>query len=394
MSDVARLLAWFDSGALVRPDAARPNTVALARAIASRCGAADIALSAPASRIAETIGAAGHIILVLADGLGMNLIERLPGDSFFRRHMVMEMQAVFPSSTAPAITSLATGCWPAEHAVPGWFVYLPDDEIIATILPFIERFSKRPLAEVGIDPERALPVPSLLPRFAHEAICYMPSHITGSVYSDYLSGGPPQVPYKRLSAATDAIATRVFETPRPTYTYLYVPFIDAAEHKHGPYTKPVAKTVARVEQAIESLAEKVAGRARVIVTADHGLTRVDRRHQTELKDGDPLLDLLRLPPTGEPRVPLFFTRDGALEDFADAFRERFGATHALLTIDEVDELRLLGPEPLAAETRRRLGDFMAISATADAISYKPDEPMLGYHGGLLPGEMRVPLIVI
>ncbi len=40
-----------------------------------------------------------------------------------------------------------------------------------------------------------------------------------------------------------------------------------------------------------------------------------------------------------------------------------------------------------------MGDFMAISATADAISYKPDAPMLGYHGGLLPEEMRIPLIV-
>jgi len=394
MSDVARLLAWFESGALVRPDAAPPNTVALARAIASRCGAPDIALSPPARRIADAIGAAEHIIFVLADGLGMNLIERLPVSSFFRRHLAMEMRAVFPSSTAPAITSLATGCWPAEHAVPGWFVYLPDDEIIATILPFIERFSKRPLDEMGIDPRRALPAPSLLPRFTHEAICCMPAHICGSVYSNYVSGGPPQVPYKRLSRAIDTVAGRVRDAHTSTYTYLYVPFIDTAEHKHGPYTKAVAKTLAKVEQAIESLAEKVAGRARLIVSADHGLTHVDKRHQHEIKDGDPLLGLLRLPPTGEPRTPLFFTRDGALEDFADAFRGRFGATHALLTIDEVDELRLLGPEPLAAETRRRLGDFMAVSATSDAISYKPDEPMLGYHGGLLSDEMRIPLIVV
>lgn len=393
MSDGARLLAWFDSGALMRPDATQPNTVALARAIASRCGAPDIALSAPAGRIAGAIGAADHIIFVLADGLGMNLIERLPVSSFFRRHIAMEMQAVFPSSTAPAITSLATGCWPAAHGVPGWFVYLPDDEIIATILPYIERFSKRPLADLGIAPERAMPVPSFLPRFSHEAICYMPAHICGSVYSNYVSGGPPQIPYKRLSRAIDAIAARVREARGPTYTYLYVPFIDTAEHKHGPYTKPVAKTLAKVEQAIESLAEKVAGRARIVVSADHGLTHVGKRHQHEIKDGDALLDLLRLPPTGEPRVPLFFARDDAREAFASMFRARFGATHALLTIDEIDTLRLLGPDPLAPETRRRLGDFMAISATDDAISFKPDEPMLGYHGGLQPDEMRVPLIL-
>ncbi len=394
MSDVPRLLAWFDSAALIRPDAAQPNTVALALAIASRCGAPDIVLSPPASGIAEAIGAAEHVILVLADGLGMNLIERLPAGSILQRHLVMELQAVFPSSTAPAITSLTTGCWPAEHAVPGWFVYLPDDELIATILPFIERFSKRPLRQIGVDPHRAMPVPSLLPSFLHQATCYMPSHITGSVHSDYLSGGPPQVPYKRLSVAIDAIAARVQNAHVSTYTYLYVPFIDTAEHKYGPHAAAVTMSLARVEQAVASLAEQVAGRARVIVTADHGLIRVDRRRQTQLKDGDPLLDLLRLPPNGEPRVPLFFARNRAQDEFATMFRDRFGATHALLTIDEVDELRLLGPDPLAAETRRRLGDFMAVSATADAISYKPDAVMLGHHGGLTPDEMRVPLIVI
>ena len=88
MSDVARLLAWFDSGVLIRPDATQPNTVALAHAIASRCGAPDVVLSPPARRIADAIEAAEHIIFVMADGLGMNLIERLPVDSFLRRHTV------------------------------------------------------------------------------------------------------------------------------------------------------------------------------------------------------------------------------------------------------------------------------------------------------------------
>jgi hypothetical protein len=387
------LLAWFDTGALIRPDATAPNTVALARAIASRCGVPDVELSPPTRRIAEAIGPAEHVVFVMADGLGMNLIERLPDDALFRTNLVMEMQAVFPSSTAPAVTSLATGCWPAEHAVPGWFTYLPDDALIATILPFIERFSSRPLAEMGVNVERALPTPSWLPRFAHQPRCFMPAYITGSVYSNYFSDGEPQVAYDRLSDAVAAIAARIDGAATPTYSYLYVPHIDSAEHDHGPYSEVVDKTLHMVQHNIERLAEQTSRRARIIVSADHGLTHVERIAQHEIKDGDPLLDLLRLPPSSEPRVPLFYAREGATEEFAAAFRARFGATHALLTIDEVDELRLLGPEALAHETRRRMGDFMALSATADAIGYKPDAPMLGYHGGLLPEEMRIPLII-
>lgn len=394
MGDVERLLAWFDSGALVRPDADVPNSVGLSRAIASICGVPDVALTPQAQRIADAIGRAEHVVFVMADGLGMNLVERLPAGSFLRTHLVMEMQAVFPSSTAPAVTSFATGCWPAEHAVPGWFTYLPDDGVIATILPFIERFSKRPLREMGVTAERALPVRSWLPRFAHEALCYMPTALAGSTYSAYFSGGAPQHGYEHLSAAVEAIATRIAAAVRPTYTYLYVPFIDTAEHDHGPDAKPVATTVTMVERNIATLAERLGERARIVVSADHGLTYVERQAQHEIKDGDPLLEPLRLPPSSEPRVPLFYARQGCAARFAAAFRERFGSTHALLTIDEVDELRLLGPAPLAQETRRRMGDFMAISASADAIGYRPDAPMLGYHGGLLPEEMRIPLIIV
>lgn len=394
MSDVDRLVAWFECGALVRPDAAVPNTVDLSRAVASHCGAIGIDLSPSARSIADAIGLARHVVFVMADGVGMNLIERLPGDSFLGAHVAMEMQAVFPSSTAPAITSLATGCWPGEHAVPGWFTYLPDHHLIATILPFIERFSKRPLTELGVTPEQALPVPSWLPRFTHEPLCYLPARITGSAYSNYFSGGESQVPYEHLSAAVESIVARIVDASAPTYTYLYVPFVDAAEHEHGPHAKAVSKALAIVERTVASLADQLGGRARIVVSADHGLTRVDRRDQSEIKDGDPLLDLLRLPPSGEPRVPSFYARDGCAERFAAAFRERFGATHALLTIGEVEALRLLGPGSLSPETRRRLGDFMAVSATPDAIFHRPDSPMIGFHGGLLPEEMRVPLIIV
>ncbi len=393
MSDQQRLLDWFGTGALVHPDAGVANTVDLSRALASICGVPGIELSPSARAVADAIGPAEHVVFIMADGLGMNLIERLPADAFLRTHLALEMQSVFPSSTAPAVTSLATGCWPAEHGVPGWFTYLPDSDLIAAILPFVERFSKRPLGELGVAPKTAFPVNSWLPRFEYETVCYNPAHLVGSVYSNYLSGGAPQQPYEDLSAAVDAVATRIKHATAPTYTYLYVPFIDAAEHDHGPYSKPVAKTLDAVQHCVAGLSAQLAGRARIVVSADHGLTHIARQDQVEIKHGDPLLDLLRLPPSSEPRVPLFYVRDGCRERFIELFHERFPA-HALLTIDEVEELRLLGPQPLAAETRRRMGDFMAISATPDTVNYKPDKPMLGYHGGLLPEEVRIPLIVV
>ena len=214
------------------------------------------------------------------------------------------------------------------------------------------------------------------PLFAQEPLCYMPAFITNSVYSNYVSGGPPQVPYEHLSAAVDAIASRREDAKRPTYTYLYVPFIDTAEHEHGPFAKQPAKVLAKVERDIAKLASRVGSRARIIVTADHGLTHVERAASIEIADGDPLLDLLASPPSGEPRVPLFYAHEGMAVAFAAAFRERF--RNGTRCSPSMRWTRSGCSAPAArAETRRRLGDFMAISATPDAINYKPDAPMLG-----------------
>jgi hypothetical protein len=66
----------------------------------------------------------------------------------------------------------------------------------------------------------------------------------------------------------------------------------------------------------------------------------------------------------------------------------------LLTIDEVDELRLFGPESLSTLTTERLGDYLALNATHEMIvTPSKGEPMRGSHGGLLPNEVLVPLII-
>jgi hypothetical protein len=392
MSDAGRLLGWFADGSLVRPDASVPGTVHLSHALAMLAGADGIEMEPPAARIANAIGEAEHYVFVLVDGLGMNLIDALPEESFLRRHVAMELQSVFPSSTAPALTALFTGCWPAEHAVTGWFMYLPDAGITSTILPFIERFSERPLGELGITSESAYRAPSLLPRL-RGAASWVPAPIAGSVTSRYFTGGTPTSGYERLGDACDAIASRVAGSAPPTYTYLYISSVDKTQHEDGPDSEQAQAALAEVDRALAALGDGLGGRARLVVSADHGQIGVAEAAQSPMHADDPLLHWLLVPPTGDFRAPLFHAKAGAGASFAAAFRERFGASWALLTIDEADELRLLGPQPLATETRRRLGDFIALGPGADAIRYAPDEPMLGYHGGLRREETRIPLIL-
>jgi hypothetical protein len=396
-SDAGRLLDAFARGTLLPPSADEPNTVELARAMAWLCGVDGLELSQNAHRIADAIGRYENYVFVLIDGLGMNLIQRQSPGSFLRAHVAMELRAVFPSSTAPALTSIATGCWPAEHAIPGWWTYLPDRGITATVLPFIEKYTKRNAREFGVTPESTFPMPVLESRMSRATYRVAPKTIAGSVYTRYSSSGADAYGYERLSDAVDAIDAYVSGATTPTYTYFYIPHVDAIEHTRGPSHAEVELALRQVSLRLEVLAQRLARRARIVATADHGVIEVPRQKQVHLRDNDPLLDLLERPPSCEPRCPAFHVREGARSAFEAMFRERWGGDWMLLTVDEAERLQLLGPNRLSEETRRRLGDYVAVSDAANessALYHRLDtDTMIGFHGGLHPDEMRIPLIV-
>lgn len=394
MSDARRARSLIDDGTWLHPFGDDAGLLDLALALATLCGV-PAGRSPAADAVAAAIGGHEHIVFVLVDGLGLHLVEPLEEAAFLRRHLAMPLRTVFPSSTAPALTAMATGLAPSEHAVTGWWTHLPGASLTATILPFIERYSGEPLARRGVSSRAGFPAPSMLAQYQRDRATFLPSYISGSVSSRYFSGDAPSHGYKHLSGAVDGVAGRVSIARAPTYTYLYVPFVDQTQHERGPGASQVRRALASVVAQVERLADALAGRARIVLTADHGHIDVGARHV--IMPDDPLLALLAVPPYGEPRVPMFRTKLGTAGAFAATFRERFGERFVLLSTDEADELRLFGREPLSAETRARIGDFIAVALDDDVLLYDPDaelRAMAGTHGGMTPAEMLVPLVVI
>jgi len=395
-ADVARLCAWFEAGALVRPDHAAPNFLDLVRALARLAGARPaVAGGAGAERLATLIGPAGHYVFVLVDGFGARFLEFLAPDAFLRAGHAESLLAVFPSTTAVALTSLATAAWPATHGICGWWVRFPEIGATATVLPYVERFSEQPLETLGLTPERAFPLPSIVPTFTHAPLAVLPEYIVGSAYSRYSTGGTPRRGYGDIRGAMRLVREHVAAAHGPTYTYLYLPQLDSMCHDEGIDPVRAGRLLAVIDRELAELRARLPESARLVVTADHGLINVPPARESVLRSGDPLLGCLWHEPVGEPAVPSFHVKPGARARFARMFRERFGATHVLLPIAEVERLRLLGPEPLAPVTRARIGDFIALSDGPALLYHLPDGESPGYlraaHSGLSKDEMVIPL---
>ena len=137
----------------------------------------------------------------------------------------------------------------------------------------------------------------------------------------------------------------------------------------------------------------------VIVAADHGHLAVADSERFTIRDADGIPGLLASPPAGDTRAVEYDVRPGEHECFAARFRANFGEHFFLLTTDEVEDLALLGPGPLAPATRQRLGDFTAILRGAAVLGFHPSQAsqealqQRSHHAGLTPAEMLVPLVV-
>ena len=271
MSDVPALLAAFESGELLRPDPDVPNFLDLSRALGAACGVRGLTLSANARAIADRLEEHEHIVFVLADGLGLDMIEQ-GGDSanVLRAHLSMELRAIFPASTVVALTTLMTGEWPAQHAVTGWWTHLEEIGGPATVLPYVRRSDDRSLSDLGLRPEQVFPLPTQTPRMTRETLVLVPEAIAGSVYSRYGTGGEPAVGYDTLAEGVEQTIRAVLGADGPSFVYLYIPHLDQAAHEHGPWSAEANQALRGIDRLFGVLAHELRGQATIALSADHG----------------------------------------------------------------------------------------------------------------------------
>ena len=401
MSDRERLLAAFDSGKLVRPSPGRLNIVDLANAIATIGGAQDVPYSPGAATVADLVGPADHVVFVIVDGLGQNVVDTDHGADFLAANVVAELTTVFPSSTPTVLTSYATGLWPVSHGVPSWYLYLEEVDSIATIIHYSRRGDDKDLDSLGLTPDQAYPTPSLAPKMAWSTFAVVPEKIADTPFSLYCRGYPQsygRYGYKDLEDAAGAVLKRLREARGPSFTNLYIPHVDSASHGCGTSHDMTKQAISSVSGLLEQISAHLPSKAAIVVSADHGLIDVDANAH-DIKPDDELVGYLEHEPWGTAPSVMLQVRENRAVEFEVQFRERFGEDFYLLPTEDVLDLELFGPGPVSVVSRRRMGNYLALSAGSSAIYFKYHRTRehgprkVADHGGLTPDEMMVPLIV-
>lgn len=399
MPDREHLLEAFARGALVRPSPSQMGLVDVVRAVYSACGV-DVPLSTHSQELLERIAGAEHYILLLADGMGIDFIDRMPRDSWLRRHTLRTVHGSFPSTTTSAVTTIATAEYPATHGVTGWWVRLDELGSAATVFAHDRAIDGRPLDRMGIGVDAIVNGPARFDSMRAATALVVPEGIVDSPYTRYVGGSAERIGYRTFDEAVTLIVERIRNATGPTFTYWYTPSPDAEAHDEGINGDRIFRTLDNLGRSAGRMADalwEIRKPWRLIGTADHGHQMLEPR--LELEQTDPIMQHIESPPSGDMRLQFWHTRPSSASTFEAVFRQRFGPWFYLLGAENFESLGLIGPEPWSDATRRRTGTHVSISRGRAALRFAGYPGRGGYrrmrsgHSGLTAAEMIVPLIL-
>lgn len=321
---------------------------------------------------------AAQAVLLVLDGLGWDQFEThrelLPNLSEL---LGGPITTVAPTTTATALTSIATGLTPGEHGVVGYRMVVRGE--VLNILRWCVDGSDRRRSIVPEDtqpftPFLGMPVP-VVSQAELEPSAFSAAHLRGSRPFGYRAPSSIAVEVRRQLDAGER------------FVYAYYGGVDKIAHERGfgPYYEAELRAADRL---IGDIVAALPPGATLCVTADHG--QVDVGDNIVVPDAE-LLQLVTLQ-SGEGRFRWWHT--AAPAELATAAAERYGEIAWVRTREQLLDERWFGPvvaPPIAA----RLGD-VALIPFAPVSFHDPDDTgpfrLVCRHGSMTSAEVLVPFV--
>lgn len=342
--------------------------------------------------VLPAVGEAAQVVLLVLDGLGAEqLAARRKVAPLLSGAEATTITSVAPSTTAAALTSLATGLPPSVHGTVGYRVAVGGEVLnvlswrlggrdARRIVP-ARRFQPFPAfaapgsaspADGGTEP----PIP-VVSRYEYVATGFTASHLGDATLHVWHTPAGLVVEVRRLLAGG------------APFVYAYYDGIDRTAHARGLGEHYDAELKA-VDRLVGDLLDAMPSGAALVVTADHGQVEVGGSVQVL---GSDVMGGVRLL-SGEGRFRWLHTRPGAATDVAAAANEAFGHLAWVRRAEEVVDDGWLGGRP-SPEVAARLGDVALVPFAPTAFLDPADtgeQRLVCRHGSLTPDEMLVPLL--
>lgn len=346
----------------------------------------------------ERLAQAKNLVFLIIDGLGDNYLRANGGHGALATARQESISAVFPSTTASAITTSFTGLSPLEHGLTGWFTYYGAANCVAAALPFQARGSQATLASRGLQPGRLFSWRPFLDELETPSTVVSWDRIIDSTYNAHQCGHAARVPYAKLEGLVAGVEAAVKASDERKFVYAYWWQFDAIAHQFGVGSPEALAHFTRVDAAFAELLKRLKGTdTTVVATADHGFMDSLGGEALSLEDGPGLSALLRFPLCGERRVVFCHVQQGREREFAERAAGWLGERADVRPSRDLLDEGWFGPGTPHPEFAERIGDVAILMrgnhTLKDWVYGESRFLHIGNHGGTSSDEMRIPLVV-
>jgi len=354
---------------LVRPDYAGASVSGLAPAL--------LGLQ-PATWLPGCVAGARATVLLVLDGFGWRAIDaaraRLPE---LGRLEGGPITTVVPSTTAAALTSIASGMTPAAHGMVGYRM-LVGGQVLDTLRWKVTEGRPPDPASVTLV-ESAFcgrDVPTVV-RAEFARTGFTESHMRGVRFVGWRTTATLVTHVARLVAAGE------------TFVYAYYDGVDKVAHEYGITDSYFPAEQMAADRLVGDLLDALPTDAVLVITADHGQVQFEQWVTME-----PVAALVRAY-AGDARLRYLYARSGAEADLLKAAADAYGDCAWVFGRDQLIDEGWLGPEPPPGDVLTRVGD-VSLAAKGNVAFADPTHPhetrLRAGHGSLSPDEMLVPLL--
>lgn len=321
------------------------------------------------------IPAKDSYVLVLFDGLGSHQL-RHPAARDLASSSRASIDAPFPYTTTVSLASVATGRPPSQHGILAYQLWMEEvGRVVNTI-----HMTARDGDQIDLDFDRILPDPNVWERLkAHgvESISIQPGHFDRTPLTRALYRGAQFRPYWSDEEAV-ALAIEAASAPG-RLVFVYIPHVDFAAHVSGQASPEYGQAMEIANSVWAALTTGLPDSVGLVGTADHGHVDIPEDRKVRLPDA-----------AGKDRIlygverAMFVKGDGS--DLGN------GIPAEWVPIEALPDLWGPGPLHVGFEARSPDGILFADDGFAVFHSHSNDR-LVGYHGGLMPEEREIPLLV-
>ena len=339
-----RFLDFMEENELVLTNYNDTTIIDVVRTIYNLCGTS-FAYNKKMDQLKEIIKPKKHILFILSDGMGSNLIDSLPSNSILKRNKKLDIQTVNPSTTGCAIPSILTGEYPEVHGMLGWLSYYREKKIEYLPVLFTERRTKKNLIDLKISSKEIFRTESVLNVLNKKTYALFPTEIKDSVFSKFALNKGKRLGYTSIEDAFDIYSNVIKQKNTETFTYMYLPHIDNTSHEFGVFSSEVYSVLNTIENQLENI--KIDDDLEIIIVADHGQTDVLKKgYKLDFKKYE---EFFYAYPGIDSGTATYYIKEKKAKEFEETFNNDFKDKMFLFKTDELVENNVFGQEGLSEE---------------------------------------------